>query len=357
MNAADNDSSERIAAEVRAAADAGTALAIVGGNSKHFLGRHVQATPLAVADHRGILAYEATELTLTARAGTPLHEVEQTLAAQGQHLPFEPPAFGETATLGGTIACGLSGPRRPYAGAARDFVLGARIVNGHGEILRFGGAVMKNVAGYDLSRLMVGAMGTLGVLLDVSLKVLPRPACERTLQFDLPAADAIRRANEWAARPLPLSAVVHIDGRLLVRLSATPGGVEHATRLLGGEPLEDDERFWQDWREQRHAFFADERPLWRLSVPATTEALALAGECAIDWGGALRWLRSDAPAEEIRAVVRRAGGHATLLRAGPHADDTPFQPLDEALQRLHQRLKMALDPRRVLNPGRLYADL
>ena len=357
MSEADRDISEDIVAAVRAAAAAGTPLSIEGSGSKRFMGRAVQAEPLATSAHRGILGYAPTELTLTARAGTPLAEIRQALAGNGQYLPFDPPAFGENATLGGTIACGLSGPRRPYAGAARDYVLGTRIVNGSGELLRFGGEVMKNVAGYDLSRLMTGAMGTLGVLLDISLKVLPEPGAQRTLSFELSAQEAIRRANEWAARPLPLTAVAHVDGRMLVRLSATAGGVEHAARMLGGEPLADDDDFWRDWREHRHAFFAGDAPLWRLSVPATSAPLELSGESAIDWGGALRWLRSDLPAETIRALTGGVGGHATLLRAGPAGNETPFHPLPEGLHRLHQRLKASLDPQRVLNRGRMYADL
>ena len=357
MGESTNDLREEIASAVRVAAAAGTPLEIRGGGTKSFLGRAATGMPLELGEHRGIVSYAATELTLTARAGTRLSELQAELAANGQWLPFDPPAFGAEATLGGTIACGLSGPRRPYAGAARDFVLGTRIVNGRGEILRLGGEVIKNVAGYDLSRLMTGAMGTLGVLLDVSLKVLPRPVAEQTLVFELDAATALTRANQWAARPLPLDAIVHLDGRLYVRLAASAAGVEHAVKLLGGERLDDGRRLWDDWREQRHAFFAGDTPLWRLSMPSTAPPLQVEGDCAIDWGGGLRWLRSRAEVADIRAEARRAGGHAMLFRAGDTPNDQPCHPLDDGLRLLHQRLKESLDPQRVLNRGRMYADL
>ena len=221
----DADWTESLCARVRSAADAGTPLAVTGGGSKDFFGRITQAEPFDVSGHRGIVSYEPTELVLSARGGTPLAEVHAALSEHGQMLAFEPPAFGETATLGGTIATGLSGPARPYAGAARDFVLGTRVLNGKGEALRFGGEVMKNVAGYDVSRLMTGACGTLGVLLEVSLKVLPRPAEVRTVAFETSAREAIERCNAWAARPFPVTGACHDGKRLHVRLAGTARGV------------------------------------------------------------------------------------------------------------------------------------
>ena len=376
------DLTQELAGQVTAAHDAGRPLRIQGGASKTWLGRAVAGEALAVAGHRGILSYEPTELVITARAGTPLTEIKAALAERGQWLAFEPPHFDARpapapaggpgadagATLGGTIACGLSGPARPYAGAARDFVLGVRIINGRGEVLRFGGEVMKNVAGYDLSRLMVGAQGTLGVLLEVSLKVLPRPATELTLALDLTAGEAIDRFNRWAGQPLPLSAACHDGERAYVRVAGSEAAVLAAHARLGGEAVAAGADFWRGVRELRHAFFQQPAPLWRLSLPPTAPHDPSLGRQFIDWGGALRWVQGEQPPW---AVAQAAGGHATYYgrgpagqpdpRAGGQAGDPPggqvFQPLPPALLALHQRLKAALDPRGILNPGRLYPDL
>ena len=349
----EQDLQERI---VTAAAER-TPLNIAAGNTKAFLGRSPQGERLDVSGLSGILSYEPKELVISARAGTPLTEIEAALAEQGQMLPFEPPHFGTGATLGGTIAAGLSGPRRPYAGSARDFVLGARILNGRGEILRFGGEVMKNVAGYDISRLMVGAMGTLGVLLDVSLKVLPIPASEITLVTDSDTATAINRFNELAAKPVPLSAAACDGEHAYVRLSGAETAVDAASKILGGEQLDDSEDFWQRRiREQEHAFFQGDTPLWRLSVPATSPGLALQRKCLVDWGGALRWVKSDSSRDEIFHAVREIGGHATLFRGGDRSDSV-YQPLPAPLMKIHKNLKQAFDPQGLFNPGRLYEEL
>jgi len=352
---ADRDQAETLAEAVRAAAAAATPLAIRGGDSKAFYGREATGEPLDVGGHRGIVNYEPTELVVTARAGTPLAALEAALAEQGQMLPFEPPRYGDTATLGGTIACNLSGPRRPYAGAARDFVLGTRIVNGQGEILKFGGEVMKNVAGYDVSRLMTGALGTLGVLLEVSLKVLPRPEREITLVQSATVAEALERLQRWAAQPLPISASCFDGVTLHVRLSGTAGGVAAAAKTIGGEELLGADDYWTSLREQHHPFFTGERPLWRLAVAVDNPALAPPGDWLYEWGGALRWLRSEATAEQIRTSATAAGGHATLYRHGDR-DDAFQRPID-GLMALHRRLKKAFDPHGILNPGRLYQDL
>lgn len=350
-----NDASATLAQRVQRAAAEGTRLDIVAGATKSFLGRITQSEPLDVSGHRGVVAHEPTELVLTARAGTPLAELQAVLADSGQMLAFEPPHFGNGATLGGTVACALSGPRRPYAGAARDFVLGVKILSGEGKTLSFGGQVMKNVAGYDVSRLMVGAMGTLGVLLEISLKVLPVPGRTVTLAFSLEAGPAIEQMNAWAAKPVPLSGAFHHDGRLFVRLSGTPGGITEAMGRLGGEVIED-ENLWRDLREHRLDHFTSEAPLWRISVPPATPPLELPGETLVDWGGALRWLVSDAEADSIRAAARAAGGHATLYRRGDRRGEV-FQPLTPALLALHQRLKASFDPKGILNRGRMYAAL
>lgn len=270
-------------------------------------------------------------------------------------LAFEPPRFGPTATLGGTIACGLSGPRRPYAGAVRDFVLGVNCINGSGELLRLGGKVMKNVAGYDLSRTLTGSLGTLAVLLDIHLKVLPKPQREITIYQQCPADEAIKRCNRWAGQALPLSGACHHDEQLLIRLSGSERSIAAAARTLGGEQRDEGDSFWQQLREQQLAFFTSASTLWRLSVPAASPPLALAGAWLLDWGGAQRWLASDLPAQEIRAAAAAAGGHATLFRGGDRDSDI-FHPLPPALLALHQRIKQTFDPEGILNPGRMYRE-
>lgn len=330
-------------------------LRIVGGGSKDFYGRAGQGEPLETAGHCGVTFYEPTELVLTARAGTRLTTVEDALRERGQMLGFEPPRFGPSATLGGAIACGLSGPRRPWAGAARDFVLGAKILNGKGEILSFGGQTMKNVAGFDVSRAMAGAMGTLGILLEISLKALPLPETQTTLAFEMDAEAALLAMNRHAGQQWPISAACHDGARLYLRLAGSATAIAASHRRLGGETLADAERFWDDWREQRLPFFAGARRLWRLALPSAAPMPALPGAYLTDWGGALRWLDSDAPAERIFAAARAAGGHALLFRGRDAAEDT-FQPLPEPLQTVHIRLKRAFDPKGILNPGRLYKE-
>lgn len=352
----DLDITEQLTEAVTAAYAGGAPLEIAGGGTKRWYGRAPEGLSLSVAEHTGIVDYLPTELVVTARAGTRLVEVERVLAESGQMLPFEPPHFGPEATLGGTLACGLSGPRRPYAGAARDMMLGVQILNGRGEVLRFGGQVMKNVAGYDVSRLMVGALGTLGILLEASLKVLPRPAAETTRVFEATPQEAIETMNRWAGRPLPVSGAAFVDRHLYVRLSGSAAGVDAAVRELGGEPVLDDRLFWLELREHRLPFFAGDEPLWRLSVPPAAPHLDLPGEQLLDWGGAQRWLRSSADAETIHEQAMRLGGHASLFRGGDRHGEV-FAPLDPVLARLHRELKQAFDPAGILNRGRLYGGL
>jgi glycolate oxidase FAD binding subunit len=332
-----------------------TPLKIIGKGTKSFYGYPVPGKTLNISNYRGIVNYEPSELVLTARAGTPLREIEATLETAHQMLAFEPPYYGENATLGGTIACGFSGPRRPYAGAARDFVLGIKVINGKGESLTFGGQVMKNVAGYDISRLMVGALGTLGVLLEISLKVLPKPAYEITLNFATDVEEAIAKMNQYAAKSLALSAACYLDGQLYLRLSGMKSGVMAARHQLGGDELTQGPQFWHDLREHQLNFFKDNSPLWRLSLAPNTPPLDLPGHGFLDWGGAQRWLKSDAPADQIRAAVAAVGGHATLFRHGEKAPQI-FHPLPTPLAALHRQIKKAFDPKNILNQGKLYSE-
>lgn len=343
----DADISLPLAETVRNAAASHTPLAIQSSGSKRFLTGNVAGTALDVSAHRGIVSYEPAELVITARAGTPLSEIESALAKNNQMLGFEPPYFGASATLGGTIACNLSGPRRPYAGSARDFVLGMRIINGQGEILSFGGQVMKNVAGYDISRLMTGSLGTLGVILEVSLKVLPKPAQELTLTFEMSAHEAIQKMNQWAGQALPLSAAAYSGETLHIRLSGSATGVQAAYAKLGGV-IAKNINFWTELREQRLLFFQEETPLWRLSVPAATPPLDMPGKWLLDWGGAQRWLKSNEPAQEIRSKARSIGGYATLFR-GAKYNASANPELSNPAQLLQERIKNALDPAGILN--------
>jgi len=341
---------------VRASADSTEALCIRGSGSKDFYGGALQGAVLDTRAYHGILEYEPTELVMRARSGTQLATVEAELAAHGQMLGFEPPHFGTGATLGGAVACGLSGPRRAAAGAVRDFVLGIRILDGRGTDLAFGGKVMKNVAGYDVSRLMVGAMGTLGIILDVALKVLPRPERELTLRFELNQTQALHRMNSWASQPYPITATCHEGDALHVRVSGSAIGVESAARTLGGARLEDAGAFWRDLREQRAMFFQGAEPLWRLSVKSTAPQLPLPGPQLIEWNGGLRWIHGETDASVVRDVARKADGHAVLFRAIDKCSSV-FQPLPPALMTLHRGLKQAFDPAGILNRGRLYDEL
>ena len=381
------------ARRIRAAAAEGRSLHVRGGGSKDFYGNGPAAPGLSgaaespeVLDTRGwhgILAYEPSELVITARAGTPLALLQQTLAEAGQYLPCESPLFG-SATLGGMVAAGLSGPGRMAAGAVRDFVLGATLMDGQGEIKRFGGTVMKNVAGYDVARALTGSMGTLGLLLDLSVKTLPLAPAEATLCFEIDQLRMIEQLNRWSAQPLPLSASLWQwrdgAGVLHLRLRGAQAAVATACQRLGGERLDDSAatQLWDDVREQRHRWFSPQgkpqdscsEDLWRIAVPSTTPALDLDGPTLIEWAGGLRWLRVAvssvaermAQAALIRATAERVGGHATLFRraslaaegaTGP-AEPEVFHPLKPAMMALQQRLKHAFDPHRVFNRGRLY---
>lgn len=343
---------ERLAETIRAAAARKQPLRVRGSGSKDFYAHRLQGEVLDMGAHAGIVEYERTELVITAKAGTPLKQIEHALAEGGQMLACEPPHFGPAATLGGCVAAGFSGPRRVQAGSVRDFVLGVKVMNAAGEVLSFGGQVMKNVAGFDISRLMAGSFGTLGVLLEVSLKVLPRPEQEVTLRFDLNEADAIERMNRWAAQPLPVSATCYVDGALYVRLSGSDLGVSATRSRIGGEAVADASAWWEGVREQSLPGFGN-GTLWRLSIKSTTPPLSLPGAQMIEWNGALRWIASDAPAQTMFALARKAGGHATRFRG---SGQTAIMQLDAGTLALHRKLKAALDPLGLFGPQRLHPE-
>jgi glycolate oxidase FAD binding subunit len=359
----------RLIDQVQTARAAKGALRIVGGGTKDFYGNPLQGEPLDVRPLAGVSSYEPTELVVTVRGGTPLAELEAVLAERGQHLAFEPPRLGPAATVGGMVAAGLSGPARAAAGSVRDHLLGATLLNGRAEVLTFGGQVMKNVAGYDVSRVLAGSMGVLGVICEVSLKVLPRPTATATLRFDMDQAVALARLNAWAGEPLPLSASAWWNDALVLRLAGARAAVEAAARQLGGEVIEPAlaAAFWQGLRDQQDEFFVSARTavdggaaLWRLGLPPTAAPITLPGEQLVEWGGAQRWLCTPAAAAAVRDAAAATGGHATLFRArADHAACSAgaFHPLSAPLARFHAALKKAFDPDRVFNPGRLYPDL
>jgi glycolate oxidase FAD binding subunit len=365
--------------QIRDAAARRVCLRVRGGGSKDHLGDTRRGELLDVRPWRGIETYEPSELFIRVRAGTPLQEVEQVLAERGQCLAFEPPRYAfattqsEGATMGGVVACGLSGPARVSRGAVRDHMLGCTVLTGRAEVLGLGGAVMKNVAGYDLARLMAGAMGTLGILLDVTLKVMPQPVVSATMRFELSEADALLKVNQWAAQPLPLDASAWWDGMLLLRLrgarAAVAGAVQRIYRECKGELLAPPvaEAFWNGLRDHTDEFFAQARQavmqagdkgvtLWRLSVPPTSVPLGLPGEQLIEWWGGLRWVCTATPAATIHEVVAKAGGHAQpFLVRQPQA--LVHMPAWSAVQRrLHEQVQRAFDPHGVFDTGRLWSN-
>jgi glycolate oxidase FAD binding subunit len=377
------------AERIRLAAASGSCLRIRGGGSKDFYAQVLEGELLDTSPLNGVVSYEPSELVVTALAGTSLAELEALLAAQGQCLAFEPPHFGGTATppplgggtlysgtavgsaatVGGMVASGLSGPARASVGAVRDFVLGLKLINGKGEHLTFGGQVMKNVAGYDVSRLMVGAMGTLGLLTEVSLKVLPIAPLEATLKFEMTQSQALEKLNAWGGQPLPLNASCWLEdggaGTLYLRLRGAVAAVESACSKLGGERMSQAQAAadWQRCRDQQLPWFnerSETKNLWRLSVPQTTPALDLPDSPLIEWHGGQRWVRADeSQGAQLRALAQAAGGHATLFIAGcpyKQGDTDRFDTLKPPLDRIHRELKREFDPAGVFNPQRMHSD-
>tara|TARA_R110001599_G_scaffold65838_2_gene185792 strand:+ start:41701 stop:42771 length:1071 start_codon:yes stop_codon:yes gene_type:complete len=351
---------EQWQAQIAQAGREGSVIQLRGGGSKAFYGQEPHGDVLDTRAHTGIVNYEPTELVITARAGTPLKELEAVLAEQRQILAFEPPHFGD-ATVGGCISTGLSGPRKARAGSLRDFVLGAQLLDGKGKLLNFGGQVMKNVAGYDVSRLLAGSLGTLGIITEVSLKVLPGPDWEQTRVLAIGQADAIATMRRWAGLPLPISATAWHDGELRVRLSGAASAVAAAAEQVGGSTLQDKlaQQYWLALREQQLPFFTPgATPLWRVALPATAPVMAIDGvlhddNTLLEWNGTQRWMRSDMPAITLREMAEQAGGHATLFRGGDKTQGV-FSPLQPGLLALHQNLKREFDPSGIFNPGRMY---
>jgi glycolate oxidase FAD binding subunit len=350
---------------IRAAAAAGTALRLRGGGTKDFHGESLRGEVLDTRALSGIVSYEPSELVVTVRCGTSLAELEATLAEQGQCLPFEPPHFAPGSTVGGMVAAGLSGPARASVGAVRDYVLGATLVNGRAEVLVFGGQVMKNVAGYDVSRVLAGSLGTLGLLVEVSLKVLPVAPAEATLKFELTQVQALQRLHHWGGQPLPLNASCWVDDggvpTLYLRLRGAVAAVEAACRALGGE-REDNAAVAPDWalcRDQRLPWFEERgsRDLWRVSVPQTAPVLDLPEAPIVEWHGGQRWVRAQpGDAARIRQVAAAAGGHATLFRTERDGSGQRFEALKPPQDRIQRELKRQFDPAGIFNPGRLSLD-
>lgn len=349
------DAADEILAQLSEAGRWGRALRLRGGDTRAWLGRPVYGEVMNLGAHRGLVDWQPSERVVTVRCGTPLVELERLLAGERQMLGFEPPRAGLASTVGGAIATGLSGPRRPYAGAARDFVLGVECLDGRGQRLSFGGRVMKNVAGYDLPRLLCGAQGTLGILLEVSLRLLPQPEVEATVELACEPLPAIERMNRLAADSLPLSAATWHGGVLRLRLSGAESAVRAAARKLGGD-CHEDSAWWRGLRDQRLPFFREGRTLWRVSLPPAAPPLALDADELLDWGGAQRWLAGELEPSLVWQRARALGGHASCWRCAEPLDG-PFQPLEPGLHALHRALKQAFDPHRILNPGRLYRDL
>ncbi len=348
---------EELQQRVVRAREESTPLAIRGGGSKDFYGREITGQEFVVQQHTGVLDYQPTELVITARAGTSLREIQETLADHNQMLGFEPPSFAPSATLGGAIATGLAGPRRPYAGSVSDFVLGMKLLTGTGEILRFGGKVIKNVAGFDVSRLMVGAMGCLGVVLEVSLKVLPMPLRETTVKLEhREAGESLEFMTALARKPLPVSAACWVGGVTWLRLSGTDTGVDSAIRQIGGEMDGQEGSFWHSIREHSHGFFQDDGLLLRGSVAPATPVICPQTPQLMDWGGAVRWVCGAGDDSEFERQVRGHRGYVTRFRNADRSGRV-FGPVDSVRMKYQQRLKDAFDPRRILNPGRMYAGL
>lgn len=359
MSIKDNDVSIALQNQVQDAISKKLPLYIHGGNSKLFYGNKVDAAPLDVSKHTGVVSYEPTELCITVRSGTRLTDIEKILADKQQILPFEPPQYSPDATIGGAIAAGISGPRRAYTGSVRDAILGVKIINGNGEIVNFGGQVMKNVAGYDLSRLMVRSQGTLGVILEASIRLLPKPVKDITLSFEAAQDEALKFFRESRIKQLPITASTWFNDQVYLRLSGSESSLERNQQKLETEfsaTISDD--IWDEIRDHNHHFFGrKDKPLWRLSLPpATPQISKIDDNQLIEWGGAQRWVNSNAPTNIIQNIASSNGGYATLF-SGDLPDTPCFPVLEGPLLQLHKQLKNKMDPHGIFNPNRIYTGL
>jgi glycolate oxidase FAD binding subunit len=355
------DVSRRLVEQVKNAASTETGLNIVCRGTKEFMGRMPAGQAISVVEHSGIIEYLPVELVITARAGTSLEEIAATLDEHDQMLAFEPPTFAGRASIGGTLACNLSGPARPWSGGIRDSLLGLRIINGKGEHLKFGGKVMKNVAGYDVSRLQAGAMGSLGVITEVSLKVVPKPAARATVVQQMEIVEGIYTMNQAAGKHSSLSGACWLDEKVYLRFSGAQSAIDQATAKCSGDVLENGDEFWQALQEMRLDFFNRPGVLWRFSVKSTAVHFRGQADWLIDWAGALRWLRLPPDASDSgRASIERAGasasGQAMLFRGGDRSEEV-FHTQKDVAKKIHRRLKSAFDPHGLFNRGRLYSWL
>ena len=355
----DNDISQDLQHFIKEAIAAKIPFFIQGGGSKDYYGNPVEAGPLDVSPHSGVISYEPTELCITVRAGTPLSEIESLLAEHQQILPFEPPQYTDRATIGGAIAAGIAGPRRAYSGSVRDAILGVQIINGEGEIVNFGGQVMKNVAGYDLSRLMVRSLGTLGLILNVSIRLIPKPEQDLSLVFEASQEDALAFFEGLRKQLLPITASLWKDNMVYMRFSASEKILKSTRAKIAAQKeidvLADGDNFWQSIRDHKDDFFSySDKPLWRLSLPPVSDKiLRINDPQLIEWGGAQRWVNSNAPANIIHSIAMSRGGYATAFKR--RAPGTAvFPTLEPKLLALHRQLKRKMDPHAVFNPNRLY---
>lgn len=347
--------------QIEQARDAKTSLRIRGGGTKDFYGGPLMGEVIDMTCCNGVIDYDPGELVLTARAGTRLADLRTLLEQHNQQLPFDPPSFGLGATLGGAVASGLCGPKRMMYGPVRDHVLGVTVLDGRGRVLRFGGRVIKNVAGYDISRVMAGALGTLGILLDITVRLVPLPAAQQTLRFELTERAAIKKINRLQGQPGPWGASVWNDGHLHLQLAGADAAVRKAASQLGGQPLADSDAadMWNDLREQQSLYFI-EKPastvLWRVAVPSTSPSLDLRGRQLIEWGGGQRWLYGESIQDTVRVRATQLGGHATIFRGGNRSEEI-FTPLHPKLFSIQKSLKEVFDPHRIFNPSRLYSGI
>ncbi|OEE66767.1 glycolate oxidase subunit GlcE [Enterovibrio norvegicus FF-33] len=333
-----------------------TPLNLIGGNTKHFMGREAVGQPVSLTNHNGIIAYHPSEMVITARSGTRIAELQSVLAEYNQMLVGEPPAFEGKATLGGSLACNINGASRPFHGSLRDAILGVKLINGLGEHLRFGGQVMKNVAGYDLSRLQAGAMGALGIVTEVSLRVMPKPEQVETLQCHMDAQQAITKMRSLVAKGYPLSGAAWVEGCLYLRLAGSEQTVRSTAQEIGGETLQHQSLFWRSIRNFRHPFFSNSGKLYRFSINPATPHLAQYEHSLINWAGNIRWVKIDATLDALVPLAEAHGGHVACY-SNENRQQPCFHPLSPTHQRLHQALKAAFDPQSLFNPGRMYSWL